>query len=154
MNNSSPGIARNNRKAPRCERHDAFLHPEEQAESAARFPVGYQAQMAFLLSAYAGNASVVAALLGTRARNGAPSPPWVAATARAPAAPGPAPACPGPGVPAVPVRSCGGRGAPGEEGRPARGPPDSAWARLAHALTCGSGERPPWWGLLGSWMGR
>jgi hypothetical protein len=68
MNNSSPGIARNNRKAPRCERHDAFLHPEEQAESAARFPVGYQAQMAFLLSAYAGNASVVAALLGTRAR--------------------------------------------------------------------------------------
>ena len=81
MNNSSPGIARNNRKAPRCERHDAFLHPEEQAESAARFPVGYQAQMAFLLSAYAGNASVVAALLGTRARTvhrhrrGWPPPP-------------------------------------------------------------------------------
>ncbi|MFI6567084.1 hypothetical protein [Streptomyces sp. NPDC050534] len=68
MNTSSPGIARNNRKAPRCERHDAFLHPEEQAESAARFPAGHQAQMAFLLAAYVGNAAVVAALLGTRAR--------------------------------------------------------------------------------------
>ncbi|MFM9596515.1 hypothetical protein ACKI16_43965 [Streptomyces scabiei] len=68
MNTSSPGIARDNRKAPRCERHDAFLHPEEQAELAARFPAGHQAQMAFLLAAYTGNASVVAALLGTRAR--------------------------------------------------------------------------------------
>ncbi|MEU8352085.1 hypothetical protein [Streptomyces sp. NPDC048845] len=68
MNISSPRIARNNRKAPRCERHDAFLHPEEQAESAARFPAGHQAQMAFLLAARAGNASVVAALLGTRTR--------------------------------------------------------------------------------------
>ncbi len=48
MNISSPGIA--------------------QAEAAARFPAGHQAQMAFLLAAYAGNASVVAALLGTRAR--------------------------------------------------------------------------------------
>ncbi|MFE7277417.1 hypothetical protein [Streptomyces sp. NPDC057623] len=68
MNISSPGIARNSRKAPRCERHDAFLHPEEQAESAARFPAGHQAQMAFLLAAYTRNACVVAALLGTRAR--------------------------------------------------------------------------------------
>jgi hypothetical protein len=68
VNISSPGIARNSRKAPRCERHDAFLHPEEQAESAAQFPAGHQTQMAFLLAAYAGNASVVAALLGTRAR--------------------------------------------------------------------------------------
>ncbi|MEU9602036.1 hypothetical protein AB0E06_35210 [Streptomyces sp. NPDC048109] len=68
MNTSSPAIARNNRKAPRCERHDAFLHPEEQAELAARFPAGHQAQMAFLLAAYTRNASAVAALLGTRAR--------------------------------------------------------------------------------------
>ncbi|MEW9514585.1 hypothetical protein [Streptomyces bacillaris] len=88
MNISSPGIARNkpsiarnNRKAPRCERHDAFLHPEERAESAARFPAGHQAQMAFLLAAHAGNASVVAALLGTRTRTvhrhrrGWPPPP-------------------------------------------------------------------------------
>lgn len=67
MNTSSPGIARNSREAPRCERHDAFLHTEEQAESAARFPAGHQAQMLFLLAAHAGNASVVAALLGTRA---------------------------------------------------------------------------------------
>ncbi|MFJ9154162.1 hypothetical protein ACIRP7_40350 [Streptomyces sp. NPDC102270] len=81
MNFNSPGIARNNRKTPRCERHDAFLRPEEQAESAARFPAGHQAQMAFLLAAYAGNASVVAALLDTRARTvhrhcrGWPPPP-------------------------------------------------------------------------------
>jgi hypothetical protein len=68
MNTSSPGPARNNRKAPRCERHDALLHPEEQAELAARFPAGHQAQMAFLLAAYTRNASAVAALLGTRAR--------------------------------------------------------------------------------------
>jgi hypothetical protein len=81
MNISSPGIARNNRRAPRCERHDAFLNPEEQAACAARFPAGYQAQTVFLLSVYAGNASVVAALLGTRARTvhrhfrGWPPPP-------------------------------------------------------------------------------
>lgn len=68
MNISAPGIARNSRKAPRCERHDAVLRPDERAESAARFPAGHQAQMAFLLAAYAGNASVVAALLGTRTR--------------------------------------------------------------------------------------
>jgi len=68
MNTSSPGPARNSRKAPRRECHDAFLHPQEQAESAARFPAGHQAQMAFLLAAYTRNASVVAALLGTRAR--------------------------------------------------------------------------------------
>ncbi|WP_026151670.1 hypothetical protein [Streptomyces prunicolor] len=67
MNTSSPGNARNNRKVPRCERHDSFLRPEEQDESADRFPAGHQAQMTFLLAAYAGNASVVAALLGTRA---------------------------------------------------------------------------------------
>lgn len=68
MDISSLGIARNSRKMPRCERHDAFLHPEERAELAARFPAGHQAQMTFLLACYAGNASVVAALLGTRAR--------------------------------------------------------------------------------------
>ncbi|MEV8606100.1 hypothetical protein AB0465_40260 [Streptomyces griseoviridis] len=81
MDISSPGIARNNRRAPRCERHDAFLHPEEQAESAARFPAGHRAQMAFLLAGYGGNASVVAAFLGIRARTvrrhcrGWPPPP-------------------------------------------------------------------------------
>ena len=81
MNISSPGIARNNKKAPHCERHDAFLDPEEQTESAARFPAGRQAQMAFLLAGYAGNASVVAVLLGIRVRTvhrhcrGWPPPP-------------------------------------------------------------------------------
>ncbi|SCF64670.1 hypothetical protein GA0115259_1006011 [Streptomyces sp. MnatMP-M17] len=65
MNISSPGIARNDRKAPRCERHDAFLRREEQAEFAARFPAGRRAQMAFLLANYAGNVSMVGALLGT-----------------------------------------------------------------------------------------
>ncbi|MFJ5105218.1 hypothetical protein [Streptomyces sp. NPDC088554] len=81
MNTSSPGIARNNGKASRCERHDAFLHPEEQTELAARFPAGHQAQMAFLLAVYTGNTSVVAALLGTGVRavrrhcRGWPPPP-------------------------------------------------------------------------------
>ncbi|MET9833722.1 hypothetical protein ABZ078_31480 [Streptomyces sp. NPDC006385] len=81
MDISSPGIARNNKKAPRCERHDAFLRPEDQSESAARFPAGYQAQMTFLLANYAGNAAAVAALLGVRVRTvhrhsrGWPPPP-------------------------------------------------------------------------------
>lgn len=67
MNISSPGIARNNRTAPRRERHDALLQSEERAGSAARFPAGYRAQMAFLLADWAGNASVAAVLLGIRA---------------------------------------------------------------------------------------
>lgn len=125
MDISSPGIARNNKKTPRCERRDALLQPEERTEFAARFPAGHQAQMAFFLANHAGNASLVAELLGWSAY-GAPPLPWVAATARAPAAPGPAPPCRGPRVPAMPVRSCGGTGAPGESGSPARGPTASA----------------------------
>ncbi|MDX3135935.1 hypothetical protein PV367_40470 [Streptomyces europaeiscabiei] len=74
MDISSPGIARNNKKTPRCERHDALLQPEERTEFAARFPAGHQAQMAFFLANHAGNASVVAALLGWSAY-GAPPPP-------------------------------------------------------------------------------
>jgi hypothetical protein len=64
--------------------------------------------------------------LGHWSAYGAPPLPWVAATARAPAAPGPAPPCRGSRVPAVPVRSCGGTGAPGKSGSPARGPTASA----------------------------
>lgn len=81
MNTKLLGIARNGRKVPRCERHDAFLRQGGQAESADRFPAGYQAQMAFLLASHAGSTSVVAALLGTRARTvhrhcrGWPPPP-------------------------------------------------------------------------------
>jgi hypothetical protein len=81
MNISSPGVARNSRKMPRCERHDAFLQPQERAEFADGFPAGHRAQMVFLLARYAGNASVVAALLGIRARTvhrhsrGWPPPP-------------------------------------------------------------------------------
>lgn len=81
MDISSPGIARNSKKTPRCERHDALLQPDERTEFAARFPVGHQAQMAFLLARYAGNASLVAALLGTGVRTvrrhcrGWPPPP-------------------------------------------------------------------------------
>ncbi|MER6014882.1 hypothetical protein [Streptomyces bluensis] len=81
MNASSPGIARSNSKVPRCERHDAFLSPEERAESAARFPAGGRAQMAFLLAACDGDALMAAALLDTRARTvrrhcrGWPPPP-------------------------------------------------------------------------------
>jgi hypothetical protein len=81
MNISSPGIARNNKKTPHCERHDALLQPEEQTEFADRFPAGHQAQMAFLLANYADNASLVAALLGTGVRTvrrhcrGWPPPP-------------------------------------------------------------------------------
>jgi len=81
MNISSPGITRNNKTTPRCERHDALLQPEERTEFAARFPVGHRAQMAFLLDRYVGNAAVVAALLGTRPRTvrrhsrGWPPPP-------------------------------------------------------------------------------
>lgn len=81
MDISSPGIARNNKKTPRCERHDALLQAEELSEFAARFPAGHQAQMAFLLANYAGNASLVAALLGTGVRtvrrhcSGWPPPP-------------------------------------------------------------------------------
>lgn len=81
MDISSPGIARNNKKTPRCERHDALLRPEERTEFAARFAAGHRAQMAFLLANYAGNASVVAAVLGTGVRTvrrhcrGRPPPP-------------------------------------------------------------------------------
>ncbi|AXL93040.1 hypothetical protein C4J65_35835 [Streptomyces sp. CB09001] len=77
MDISSPGIARNNKKTPRCERHDTLLQAEELSEFAA----GHQAQMAFLLANYAGNASLVAALLGTGVRTvrrhcrGWPPPP-------------------------------------------------------------------------------
>ncbi|MFC8567812.1 hypothetical protein ACFUIW_18835 [Streptomyces sp. NPDC057245] len=81
MDISSPGIARNNRKTPRCERHDTLLQAEELSEFAARFPAGHQAQTAFLLANYAGNTSLVAALLGTGVRTvrrhcrGWPPPP-------------------------------------------------------------------------------
>jgi hypothetical protein len=81
MNISSPGITRNNKTTPRCERHDALLQPEERTEFAARFPAGHRAQMAFLLANYADNASVVGALLGTGVRTvrrhcrGWPPPP-------------------------------------------------------------------------------
>ena len=81
MDISSPGIARNSKKTPRCERHDALLQPDERTGFAARFPVGHRAQMAFLLARYAGNASLVAALLGTGLRTvrrhccGWPPPP-------------------------------------------------------------------------------
>ncbi|MCX4768075.1 hypothetical protein OG562_45625 [Streptomyces sp. NBC_01275] len=81
MNISSPGIARNNKKTPRCQRHDALLRPEEHTEFAARFPAGRQAQMAFLPANYAGNASVAAAVLGAGVRTvrrhcrGRPPPP-------------------------------------------------------------------------------
>lgn len=80
MDISSPGIARNNKRTPRCERHDALLQPEERTEFAARFRAGHQAQMAFLLACCAGNASL-AALLGAgvrtvrRHRPGAEPPP-------------------------------------------------------------------------------
>ncbi|MGR8012341.1 hypothetical protein [Streptomyces hypolithicus] len=67
MNSNSPGDARNNKKVPCCERHDAFLTPQERAEFAARVPVGHEAQLTFLLAHYDGNVSVVAALLDTRA---------------------------------------------------------------------------------------
>ncbi|MCA2205424.1 hypothetical protein ACWDLL_22075 [Streptomyces griseoincarnatus] len=81
MDISSPGIARNNKKTPRCERHGTLLQAEELSEFAARFPAGHQAQMAFLLANYAGNASLVAAHLGTGVRTvrrhcrGWPPPP-------------------------------------------------------------------------------
>ncbi|MFI8301252.1 hypothetical protein ACIGCZ_35645 [Streptomyces nigra] len=81
MDISPPGIARHNKKTPRCEHHDALLQPEHRTEFAARFPAGHQAQMAFLLAHYAGNASLVAALLGTGVRTvrrhcrGWPPPP-------------------------------------------------------------------------------
>ncbi|WP_405812603.1 hypothetical protein OG241_50290 [Streptomyces sp. NBC_01390] len=81
MNISSPGITRNNKTTPRCERHDALLQPEERTEFAARFPAGHRAQMAFLLANYADNTSVVGALLGTGVRTvrrhcrGWPPPP-------------------------------------------------------------------------------
>lgn len=73
--------------------------------------------------------------LGRWSAYGAPPPPGRRATARVPAAPGPAPPCRGPRVPAVPVRSCGGRGAPGESGSPARGPTASVWSGRHGSLT-------------------
>jgi hypothetical protein len=68
MNISSPGIARNSKKTPRCERHDALLQPDERTEFAARFPVGHRASACLSEKGLIGNASVVAALLGTRTR--------------------------------------------------------------------------------------
>ncbi|MFF4407339.1 hypothetical protein [Streptomyces sp. NPDC001404] len=67
MNTNPPGGVRKN-KVPRCERHHAHLTPEQLAELAARFPVGRQAQMAFLLAQHDGNISLLAVFLGTSAR--------------------------------------------------------------------------------------
>ncbi|MBO0657072.1 hypothetical protein J1792_31360 [Streptomyces triculaminicus] len=67
MNNNPLDRVRKN-KAPHCERHHAHLTPERRAEAAAWFPVGRQAQMAFLLVRYDNNVPVLAAVLGTSGR--------------------------------------------------------------------------------------
>lgn len=66
--NSNPLDRVRKNKVPHCERHHAHLTPGQRAEAAAWFPVGHQAQMAFLLARHDNNTLLLATVLNTSAR--------------------------------------------------------------------------------------